>query len=191
MLMDQDQQELITSALPRGQSSMKVVTEQDILDLLTQAASAPRKRINLNLHAAADDPINRFINAGIVGTYVRPHRHRIGRWELLSVLRGSVDVPIFTSEGELIDRWTLRADHMCLAEIPGGDWHTVIFHAPAAVILEVKPGPYEPHFDKEFAEWAPAEGDSIAALFLAWLKTAKHGDSWQQRDDLSTRRSTS
>jgi cupin fold WbuC family metalloprotein len=161
---------------------MKIVTEKTISDLLASAAAAPRRRMNLNLHAALSDPINRFINAGLVGTYVRPHRHRTGRWELVNVIQGSLDLVIFTSDGNLKDRFALGAEHTSLAEIPGGEWHTFVFHAPAAVVLEVKPGPYEPQFDKEFAEWAPAEGDPRVALFVIWLESAGLGDMWRKTE---------
>jgi hypothetical protein len=57
---------------------MKIIAAETITDLLARAASAPRKRMNLNLHAEPSDPTNRFLNAGLAGTYVRPHRHRIG-----------------------------------------------------------------------------------------------------------------
>jgi cupin fold WbuC family metalloprotein len=57
---------------------MKIVTTEAIEELLTRAATAPRKRLNLNLHAEPSDPINRFLNAGLAGTYVRPHRHANG-----------------------------------------------------------------------------------------------------------------
>jgi cupin fold WbuC family metalloprotein len=74
---------------------MKIVTAEMIAELLSRAAASPRKRMNLNLHAELTDPIARFLNAGIAGTYVRPHRHRTGKWELVSVLQGRVDLVIF------------------------------------------------------------------------------------------------
>src|ERR1700689_4160953 len=111
---------------------MKVVTEETISTLLDRAAASPRKRMNLNLHAKLSDPIGRFINAGLAGTYVRPHRHRIGRWELINVLQGKLDVVVFTRKGKIRDRFALSSEVASLIEIPGGDWHTLIFHAPAA-----------------------------------------------------------
>jgi cupin fold WbuC family metalloprotein len=168
-----------SSGAPALLFAMKIVTKKMISDLLASAAAVPRKRMNLNLHAELSDSINRFINAGLVGTYVRPHCHRIGRWELVNVLQGSLDLVIFTSGGQLKDRFTLSAEGTSLAEIPGGVWHTFVFHSPAAVVLEVKPGPYEPQFDKEFADWAPAEGHPTATLFLTWLDSAELGDLWQ------------
>jgi len=65
---------------------MKIVNKKTISDLLLRAAASPRKRVNHNLHTEPIDPTNRFVNAGIAGTYIRPHRHRIGKWELVSVL---------------------------------------------------------------------------------------------------------
>jgi cupin fold WbuC family metalloprotein len=158
--------------------AMKIITKEAISDLLANAAVSPRKRTNLNLHPELTDPINRFVNAGLVGTYVRPHRHRVGRWELVSVLQGSLDLLIFKSSGELTGRFALGDEGASLAEIPGGDWHTFVFHAPAAVILEVKPGPYEPQLDKEFSSWAPKEGDPTVARFVAWLEGATLGETW-------------
>jgi len=155
---------------------MKIVTAEMIAELLSRAAASPRKRMNLNLHAELTDPISRFLNAGIVGTYVRPHRHRSGKWELVSVLQGRCDLVIFTSEGVLENRVPLSSEGTGVAEIPGGDWHSVVFHAPAAVVLEVKAGPYEPRLDKEFASWAPPENDPAAALFVTWLEAAALGE---------------
>jgi hypothetical protein len=57
---------------------MKIATAETTAELLSRAAASPRKRMNLNLHDEPTDPISRFLNAGIAGSYVRPHRHRIG-----------------------------------------------------------------------------------------------------------------
>lgn len=158
---------------------MKTVTAHMIADLMARAAGAPRKRTNLNLHADPSDPINRFLNAGVAGTYVRPHRHRSGRWELVSVLGGKLDLLIFAPDAEITRRLVLDAEAAALVEIPGGAWHTLVFRAPGAAVLEIKPGPYEPELDKEFAAWAPAEGDPAAAAFLDWLERAAVGEAWR------------
>jgi cupin fold WbuC family metalloprotein len=156
---------------------MKIVNAEAIAGLLCRAAASPRKRMNLNLHTDQADSVGRFLNAGIAGTYVRPHRHRIDRWELVTVLQGRFDVVIFTSDGVVKSRIVLGPQAASVAEIPGGAWHSVIFHAPAAVVLEVKAGPYDPKLDKEFASWAPAENDPTAARFVSWLETAAPGDA--------------
>jgi cupin fold WbuC family metalloprotein len=155
---------------------MKVVAAETIAELLSRAAASPRKRMNLNLHAELADTTNRFLNAGIAGTYVRPHRHRVDKWELLSVVRGRVDVLTFTPDGVVKNRIVLGSKGSSVVEIPGGDWHSVVFHAPAAVVLEVKAGPYDPLLDKEFASWAPPEDHPAAAFFVSWLEAAAPGE---------------
>jgi len=159
---------------------MKVVNKKTISDLLLRAAASPRKRMNHNLHTEMIDPINRFVNAGIAGTYIRPHRHRIGKWELVSVLQGGGDVALFTESGTIKSRLAISSENIAVAEIPGGAWHSFVFQKPSAVMLEVKPGPYEPQDDKEFAEWAPLEGDPNVTSFVSWLEKAELGERWQK-----------
>jgi hypothetical protein len=77
---------------------------------------------------------------------------------------------------EWSNRIALSFEGASVAEIPGGTWHGAVFHAPGAVILEVKPGPYEPRLDKEFASWAPPEDDPAAARFVNWIETAAPGE---------------
>jgi cupin fold WbuC family metalloprotein len=103
---------------------MKLVTAGTITELLLSASVSPRKRMNLNLHEPGS-PVSRFINAGIAGTYVRPHRHQIDKWELVSVIKGHFDLLIFTPDGVVKDRITLSPEGVSVAEIPGGTWHTV------------------------------------------------------------------
>jgi len=158
---------------------MKIVNKKTISDLLFRAAASPRKRVNHNLHMEPIDPTNRFVNAGIAGTYIRPHRHRIGKWELVSVLQGGVDLVLFTESGTVKNRLAIGPENIAVAEIPGGAWHSFVFQKPSAVTLEVKPGPYEPQADKEFAEWAPPEGHPNATSFVRWLEKAKLGERWR------------
>ena len=112
---------------------MKVVTAETMTKLLERAAMAPRRRISLNLHPETSDPINRFLNAGLAGTYVRPHRHRTEKWELLTILYGKLDVVIFDINGRITNRVALSPQDRCLIEIPGGQWHSFIFR-PAVVL---------------------------------------------------------
>jgi cupin fold WbuC family metalloprotein len=98
----------------------------------------------------------------------------------LNVVQGRLDVVIFSSEGEIKGRFPLGSEGASVVEIPGGDWHGIVFHAPAAVVLEVKPGPYEPQLDKEFSDWAPVEDDPAAAVFVTWLESASLGEAWRR-----------
>jgi cupin fold WbuC family metalloprotein len=159
---------------------MKIVNNETISELLLLAAASPRQRMNHNLHTELIDPINRFVNAGIAGTYVRPHRHHTWKWEMVSMLQGGSDLVLFTESGTIRSRLAISSENVAVAEIPGGVWHSVVFHEPSAVILEVKPGPYEPQDDKVFAEWAPQEGHPTVTSFVRWLEIAQPGERWRQ-----------
>ena len=48
-------------------------------------------------------------------------------------------------------------------------WHTVVSLQPGSVLLEVKAGPFNPEESKEFASWAPVEGDLESESYLGEL----------------------
>lgn len=146
-------------------------------DLVARARVSPRRRLNLNLHTDLSDPIQRLLNAGEPGTYVRAHRHAAEHWEVFAVLRGQIDVLIFAGDGTVTQRLALR-ERGGLVEIPGGTWHGLTFMAPGSVAIEVKPGPYIAQSDKEFARWAPREEDPVAAQCEKWLASAGIGERW-------------
>jgi cupin fold WbuC family metalloprotein len=54
-------------------------------------------------------------------------------------------------------------------DLEPGLWHTLTAVTPHAVCYEVKPGPWDPATDKEFAPWAPLEGDPRAEEYLRTL----------------------
>ena len=151
----------------------------DELTRLSEVArSSPRLRKNHNLHAQLDDPIQRLCNAFEPGTYVRPHRHpQPGRWELFTVIKGAVGILLFDADGRVRERHTLgEAGPQFIIEIPDNTWHTVFSLQSGTVLFEIKPGPYEALSDKDFAAWAPAEGDARAADFVDWYMRAGVGE---------------
>ncbi|MDB5405184.1 MAG: hypothetical protein JWL84_96 [Rhodospirillales bacterium] len=159
-------------------TALKTVTAAAIDELIARAAASERRRTNHNLHETLSDPVSRFLNVGIAGTYVRPHRHADHRWELFVVLRGRLDIVTFTADGA-VDEWlAMSPDERPVVEIAGGAWHTILSAAPSTVVLEIKPGPYDATTDKVFADWAPNEGDERVDAFLRWLDTAGVGDHW-------------
>jgi cupin fold WbuC family metalloprotein len=151
----------------------------DLLDqLVRRAAAVPRGRTNHNLHPSLDDPIQRFVNALQPGTYVRPHRHSDrSRWEVFLALRGRAVVLAFNRGGIVTERREISPSGPDVAvEVGGGSWHTVAALSRDTVLFELKPGPYSPIDDKDFAVWAPPEGDPESALYAAWFTTAGTGD---------------
>ncbi|MDJ0955906.1 MAG: WbuC family cupin fold metalloprotein [Arenicellales bacterium] len=159
-------------------SKLNIITDQLLTNLSTQASLSPRLRKNHNLHPSLDDPVQRLCNAFEPGTYVQPHRHtEVGRWELFVVLRGTAAVLIFDDQGSVLDRVELEAEgEIRGVEVPSNTWHTIVSLMPGTVLFEVKPGPYIKTTDKDFANWAPPEGDSRCSLFEKWYLQAQKGE---------------
>ena len=107
---------------------MSFILDKNFLDSLSaQARDSARLRSHHCLHQSHDDPVQRIIIAAEPGTYVRPHMHPSDeKWELLTILRGSVDILIFDDHATLQQRSTLTSGSDCVAiEIPPATWHTL------------------------------------------------------------------
>lgn len=157
---------------------MLSITDDDLNDLTRAARAAGRRRMNRNLHPALTDQVQRLLNAFEPGTYVRPHRHDAGRWELFLILRGRAALLAFDDHGRVAARHELAAaGPMRLIEVPGGTWHTLAALEPGTLLFEVKPGPYVPLTDKDFAAWAPGEGEQRAAAYEQWFRRAQPGET--------------
>jgi cupin fold WbuC family metalloprotein len=137
---------------------------------LARAAVAPRGRINHNFHQDMASNPRRFLNAWTRGSYAAPHRHlQVPKPESFVVLRGELALFVFDDRGEVTERHVLGRDGLWGIDLAPGLWHTVAAVSETAVCFEVKAGPYDPATDKEFAPWAPREGDPAAAEYLQRL----------------------
>ena len=145
--------------------------------VLQRARRSPRRRMNHNFHRSLDENPNRLLNVLLEGTYIAPHRHlHPPKAESFLVLQGRITFVIFDDRGAIIERHTLGPlpgdDAAALGiDLAPGVWHTLIARTPHAVCYEVKPGPYRPTDDKEFARWAPREGDQGVAEYMERLIT--------------------
>ena len=153
---------------------IQIVDEKLIRRVLAAARQTGRRRMNLNLHRGNGDNPHRFLNVLIGGTYITPHRHlQPPKSETFLILRGSVAFFVFDDDGGIRESRTLAAGSnsgMPLGiDIQPGIWHTLTPLTEYAVCFEVKPGPYDPHGDKEFAPWAPTEGAADCDTYLQGL----------------------
>lgn len=157
---------------------MKLITPDDLQALSREAATAPRRRKNLNLHPALADPVQRMLNAFEPGTYVRPHRHTDpGKWELFAALHGHAVVLVFDADGRVQGRYEVApTGPVQVVEIPAGTWHTLAALETGTVLLEVKAGPYVPAAPEDFAAWAPVEGSDAARTLERWFCGAHVGE---------------
>jgi len=156
------------------------VIDNNLLTSLSQTAqSIPRLRKNHNIHAQLDDPVQRLYNAMEPNTYVRPHRHQgDDRWEFFQVVSGSAAVLTFDLQGIVLEKVVLTQGGPNIAiEIPGNTWHTIVSLQSGTVLFEIKKGPYQAVTDKDFATWAPAEGDAAAENFVQWFVKASLGQT--------------
>lgn len=147
---------------------LKIVSPKLLDELSQKAANSPRKRMNHNFHDDLADPINRMLNAMEPGTYLQPHKHENpDKREVFIVLRGSLVAVFFDDLGNPTEFVLLDPDKGNQAvEIPVGAWHTLIALESGSVVYEVKDGPYQPLSDKNFASWAPKEGESGCSEYL-------------------------
>jgi len=80
-------------------------------------------------------------------------------------------VIIFNADGEITDSAIL--DHSLGNygyDIEAGVFHSIIALESDTIVYEVKDGPYLPVDDKNFATWAPKEGDNNALDYNEELK---------------------
>jgi cupin fold WbuC family metalloprotein len=142
-------------------------------ETLAKAAASLRLRANLNVHPTLDDPVQRMLNVFQPGTYVRAHRHEPDRFELFLALSGKAAVLTFDDAGRVLETAVLEPGATWAVELPGDVWHTVVSLAEDTALFEVKPGPYRPLDDKDYASWAPPEGSAEAAATLeVWRRYA-------------------
>ena len=138
-------------------------------DVAQRAEGTARRRLNHNFHSGPADNPHRFLNVLLRGTYIRPHRHiDPPKTETFVVLEGLAEVFIFNEDGSIASRHRLGEETLGI-DLGPGIWHTIVALTDRVICFEVKPGPWEEASDKEFAPWAPAEGEAGVAAYLASL----------------------
>ena len=164
--------------------SAQLLTDSLIQSVLQKAKQSPRLRMNHNFHTGPEDNPHRFLNVFTYGTYVTPHRHKVPpKAESFIVLDGYVAVFLFKDDGTL-DATLVVGSGPLPEQLPStavgkplsrgidlapGIWHSITALTPSAVCYEVKPGPWDPGTDKEFAPWAPMEDSPEASAYLTQL----------------------
>jgi cupin fold WbuC family metalloprotein len=148
---------------------IQTLNRELIQDLVERARRSPRLRTNHNFHSSMEDNPHRFLNVLVKGTYIAPHRHlHPPKAEAFLVLEGEVAFFIFDDEGRLVRSEVVGRDPVGI-DLPAGVWHTLAAVTDHAVCYEVKPGPYQAATDKDFAPWAPREGEPGVAAYLEGL----------------------
>lgn len=145
-------------------------------ELSARAALAPRLRQHANLHCSYDEPCQRLFNAIEMDSYIRPHRHKNDpKTETLLAVRGALTLMLFDDSGGVIQAVRfgvdgVSGDGVFAVELQPGAWHTVLAEESGSVLFEVKAGPFDPQLAKEFAPWAPDEGDPAVPDYMSHLR---------------------
>jgi cupin fold WbuC family metalloprotein len=153
-----------------GANAIQLVDDALIEATLARARNSPRLRANHNFHPSDAEGFHRFLNALVRGSYVAPHRHVTPpKAEAFLALRGELACFVFDDDGRVSERLVLGRNGRHGVDFAAGVWHSIAALTPEVVAYEAKPGPWDPATDKEFAPWAPREGDPRASAYLARL----------------------
>lgn len=121
---------------------MKIINSELLDEICIQAKENPRLRMNYNLHALLDDPVQRLLNALEPGTDIPVHRHKHSD-ETYLVVRGSLYVMLFDDNRELLQKVLLDPLKGSYGvSVPAGEWHSIEVIESDTVIFEIKEGPY-------------------------------------------------
>ena len=157
---------------------MKVFSRQYFEDLIYEASQSHRLRAHANVHDSYADQCQKLFNAIQVDSYIRPHRHSLDpKDECLLAIKGLFGFIMFTEHGSIesvvlfgSEKYSEQLSIPSGLELTSGVWHTVVSLADNSVLFEVKKGPFNPILAKEFATWAPKEGDKDANSYFKQLK---------------------
>lgn len=160
---------------------MKKLDDELFQALIEKAEQSERKRSHYCLHTEHSDPVQRMCIALKKGTYVRPHFHgQANKWELLLVLKGQLALVIFDQVGKVVEKLSLSPQQPIMGtEFPENTWHSIYPESDDVIILEVKPGPFTPAQESDFAPWAPKEGEPSVNQFSQWLIQAEVGQTYR------------
>ncbi|MDR3555925.1 MAG: WbuC family cupin fold metalloprotein [Syntrophobacteraceae bacterium] len=161
----------ISPLATRSCHEMLLLVDKALIDRKAcDAAASGRKREIHALHSGDEDTLHRMLNAIQPGSYIRPHRHlNPPKAETIVILQGSLGYVPFEGDSTPVDERFILLDAgrgAFAVDSRAGLWHTFFALEENTVLLEVKPGPYEPGTDKDFAPWAPAENEDGAPQYL-------------------------
>lgn len=122
---------------------MMEINDKLLDELLSQAETNERRRVNFDLRNGDGDTSQRMLNALQPGTQVPIHRHTATN-ETVILLRGHVTELFYNEKGIECGRYELNpAKGVYGVQVPVGVWHTLVVHEPS-VIIEMKDGAYVP-----------------------------------------------
>jgi glucose-6-phosphate isomerase len=131
-----------------------------VVDMLKKIAMEhPLKRARLCLHKDASHPTHEMIIVAHQSTYMRPHRHPIGKSESYHIIEGEMEVRIFHPDGTInqVIRMSNSPGAVFMYRVTNNWWHQPIPLTEWVSYHETYTGPFEKEKDVEYASWAVEE----------------------------------
>ena len=151
------------------------VDAEQIKDLMSASKDTSRRRAALPIHKSNADIIQRVLIGAQTDTYIAPHKHPDKKWEQITLIQGALDILLFTDDGMLFKRISLKQHSQILCEYPANQLHAAVILEPNTLVLEVKEGPYVPETAKTHPDWAPIEGSYLTRQALEKLYSLAEG----------------
>ena len=143
---------------------------QMLRDLIENSQTSERGRAVTVLHPSSKKGFRVMVNCMQPRSYMQAHKHSIDIGEESWILlQGKLALLLFNEVGEVVDVQILSSTENLSVTISSNTYHTAIVLEENTVIYEISDGPYDAAKYKEFAEFAPAEGDEKSEAYFKKL----------------------
>tara|TARA_B100001250_G_scaffold413969_1_gene450012 strand:+ start:2314 stop:2814 length:501 start_codon:yes stop_codon:yes gene_type:complete len=120
------------------------------------------KRARVNIHKSLKSKTNEMIIALKKGSYIRPHIHPNSKSESYHVIKGKMNVYVFSKSGKkikIIKMGDYNSKLNFYYRMNKGYFHLPIAVSNWCVYHEVYSGPFEKDKDVKYATWSPKENN--------------------------------
>ena len=141
-------------------SRITPVRRADIEALEAKAAGNARRRVRLCAHESPASALHEMLIIHERDAYARPHKH-VGKGESLHIVKGRVDLVLFTERGEIDEAIGLgdyASGKTFYVRLDEPIFHTFVIRSDVLVFHETTQGPFD-RSATAFAPWAPDGSD--------------------------------
>lgn len=162
-------------AFPNPAGDLFTLSNKMMMKGLEASRQSERLRMILPVHRKQEAEVQRIVNFLQPGTYIRPHLHPLPHaTESIVLLQGKIRFFTFNDAGTIMTDQLLASEPVpSVIDIEPGVWHSFLVLKEDTMLFECKKGPYNSKTDKEFAEWAPAEGSPECNTWMNQLMKVK------------------
>lgn len=125
---------------------MKIIGNEIIEQLHTQARTTQRLRMNYNLHEDLSEDVHKLLNSLQPGTVMPIHRHlHPAKKETFVLIQGALEIRKYNDDKTINESWIMSHESgNIICEILPEEWHSFEVLESDTLIMEIKKGPYTP-----------------------------------------------